>query len=95
MNCKPGDLAAIVREMLPGTPCGLIGRHVTLTSLDLNDAYEPSWNYDGPTLLTPYGFPAEVIPDRCLRPIRDPGDDAVDESRAWLPPVPLPLLEKA
>lgn len=23
-----------------------------------------------------------------LRPIRDPGDDAVDESHAWLPPVP-------
>jgi hypothetical protein len=28
------------------------------------------------------------VPDRVLKPLRDPGDDAVDESNAWLPPVP-------
>lgn len=33
------------------------------------------------------------IGDRFLRPIRDPGDDAVDESAAWLPPVPLPAID--
>jgi hypothetical protein len=35
--------------------------------------------------------------DRHLRPIRDPGDDATDESRAWLPPVPYghPIKEAA
>ncbi len=27
-------------------------------------------------------------PDARLRPIRDPGDDAKDESHEWLPPVP-------
>ncbi len=31
--------------------------------------------------------------DAYLRPIRDPGDDAIDESAAWLPPVPLPVID--
>lgn len=36
-----------------------------------------------------------VAPDSVLRPIGNPGDDAVDESSAWLPPVPLPKIEPA
>jgi hypothetical protein len=33
--------------------------------------------------------------DKYLRPIRDPGDDARDESAAWLPPVPTQTKETA
>lgn len=40
--------------------------------------------------LTKFG----VMPDWALRPIRDPGDDAVDET-LLLKPVPFPQLEPA
>lgn len=33
--------------------------------------------------------------DARLKPFRDPGDDAVDESTAWLPPVPTKEKEHA
>lgn len=33
-----------------------------------------------------------LLPDYALRPIRDPGDDAVDETLSWLP---VPELERA
>lgn len=41
-----------------------------------------------------YLYPGEEawIDDAYLRPINDPGDDAADESRAWLPPIPLPTI---
>ena len=97
MNCKPGDLAYVVAPYaVPGR-----GRVVTVIRAarypeTLNgfefyaaDPSEPGWVCQGAvpnvngvirTLL--------VIADCSLRPILDPGSDATDESKAWLPPVP-------
>lgn len=84
MNCKPGDLAVIVRS---GQQMN-IGRFVRVlrpfagrpeswwvtSDSELHGAYS-SW---------PPG--AEVGQyDSHLRPIRDPGDDAKDETLSWLP----------
>lgn len=88
MNCKPGDLAVIVAsqatenigcivEVLDAShpcPCGCTSR-------------EQYWSVrcHGRALVAfdLFGRRSEVkfadCPDRVLRPIRDPGDDAVDE----------------
>lgn len=95
MNCKPGDLAVIVRSMAGNE--GKIVRCVRLA--DSSEAKEAGfdmrpevWVLEKP-LMTRLGFPASLCYDAHLRPIRDPGDDAVDESTAWLPPVPLPAID--
>jgi hypothetical protein len=62
----------------------------------------PYWvvEWDGP-LKHPITGPAEhricrhsILPDYALCPIRDPGEDAKDETLSWLP-VPFPQLERA
>ena len=73
MNCRPGDMA-IITGVLPtsiGFECnGMIVQCVEL----FNDHYGSySWLVNP----KPRGFCA--VADACLRPIRDPGDDAVDE----------------
>ena len=74
MNCKPGDLAVVV--------CAgrLEGRVIRVTSLDpgRSPCGRPLWLYEG-DLTDPDGFRYESIWDHILRPLRDPGDDAVDE----------------
>lgn len=42
-----------------------------------------------------YLYPSDEawIADMYLRPIGGLSDDAIDESRAWLPPVPLPTID--
>lgn len=104
MNCKPGDLAILVRSKNPDH----VGRLVDV--LRSGEDYEDGVQYwsckvhGSPVLVPIYGpqnrhsgryvATAEVdIPDAWLRPIRDHGDDAVDESKAWLPPVPLPTID--
>lgn len=85
MNCKPADLARVIDA--PDTrEADIVDKIVRLVS-----TYQwrgmVMWEYEGPKIQTPLG-PVIGIADELLRPIRDPGDDAVDESRAWLPPVP-------
>lgn len=91
LNCKPGDLAVIVQGF---TTTRNIGKLVTV----LGPAYQPGcWivKCDHP-LKTVVGGADGIrsestvgpIEDYRLRPIRDPGDHAADESLAWLPPVP-------
>ena len=79
MNCKPGDLAIIVR----GEPEENIGRIVRVTHVRpcFNRWF---WSFDGATL------DVDEIDDNCLRPIRDPGSDAIDET---LQHLPAPSLE--
>lgn len=83
MNCKPGDLAVIVKT----APAGkfLLGKVVHVLTLCADSEwevrlYKPITN---PTngVTGEYG----LAPDECLRPIRDPGDDATDETLTWLP----------
>jgi len=99
MNCKPGDLAVIVRYEGWGSAGEisklLVGRIVRVASLGVPST--PSicsasivWKFEEPLKIEYEGkkYIADGIADFCLRPIRDDGDDAVDESSAWLPPVP-------
>jgi len=82
MNCKPGDLAVIVKTAPEGE--FLLGRVVHV--LRLWSANEWEVVLDRP-ITNPingeYGLHG-VAPDECLRPIRDPGDDATDETLTWL-----------
>lgn len=83
MNCKPGDLAVIVRSHDQRN----IGKLVTV----LQPYDEVSWYITSPSVLhhcirgaLQPGF-VTAIYDAELRPIRDPGEDAVDETLQRLP----------
>lgn len=98
MNCKPGDLAIIIASSAGNE--GKIVRCVRL--LKANDYwFKPSgqryadatWEID--RLLPDYaGHLGNTIGDSQLRPIRDPSEDAKDETLEWLP-VPSKKLETA
>jgi hypothetical protein len=103
MNCKPGDLAVVVRAV--STP-EMIGRYVICKRLAVGE--EPidgqSWQRlyrPDPVWIVevagadpiPWGSKMvrrRAINDAFLRPIRDPGDDAKDEMLR-----PLPIKEVA
>ena len=84
MNCKPDDLARIIGS----TNSGYTDRLVDVVRLHgvIHPRYDklgPLW-YVRPIGFTPHdcNMNAEglfLFPDSLLRPIRDPGDDAVDE----------------
>lgn len=93
MNCEKGDLAMIVRG-LAGTDSRLVGTLVTVGTLYATNSYfGPVWNvtHMHPILglrasrasgeVTGLGVVGSAghCPDAWLRPIRDPGEDAVDE----------------
>jgi hypothetical protein len=78
MNCKPGDLAVIVRKSK------LIGLLVNVVGPAL-DGELGVWTVEP---LRPIPCPAAggwKCADHNLRPIRDPGEDARDETLNWLP----------
>lgn len=87
MNCKPGDLAVIVRSFAGNE--GRIVRCVRLISKecicvlpDGSQSLQAIWEID--TDLTGCnGGTGPYCQDSLLRPIRDPGDDAVDETLLW------------
>lgn len=100
MNCKPGDLAVLVG--LKPQLIEAVGRIVQLKNqppITIN--CEPCWELTEPVNFnmrasgTSHGMRFEageavyfdVIRDKHLRPIRDPGDDAEDESLTWLPKI--------
>ena len=55
----------------------LLGRIIQVHNVVLTNHLGPAWSYTG-NLDTPNG-PAKYAEDVCLKAIRDPGDDAVDE----------------
>lgn len=85
MNCKPGDLAVVVNSK-----AGNDGKLVTCIRLarakilNRNGAFEsgPIWEVDK-ELASFSGSRDRYIADRQLRPIRDPGEDAQDETLLW------------
>lgn len=89
MNCKQGDLAMLRRARLPEN-LGKIVRCVTLIptmELDYPNGsrvVHSVWVIE-PKLLSWDGTMSSFVPDLLLRPIRDPGDDARDETLEWLP----------
>ena len=94
MNCKPGDLAVTVGLRNPANN----GRIVTCIRLVSEDEDIEGFNWSSTIPGTSWlvqsagGFlwwgcemvMKRAIADHCLRPIRDPGDDAQDETLSWL-----------
>lgn len=94
MNCKPGDLAVIVATQDPYWLKD-IGRLVNVLAPFGDGA---SW-FISPVDGSGFECRGRVFQkmgeyDRNLRPIRDPGDDAQDETLQWLP-VPSKVTESA
>lgn len=84
MNCRPGDLARVVNSA-ETRESGVVDWFFKVTQLNGVAANgRPSWGFEGPPRTVPKGILKglvfEGIADDILRPIRDPGDDAVDET---------------
>lgn len=92
MNCRPGDLAIVVQVRIPEGlhNLGKVVRCLSTTKGPISGL--PCWRTDPP--LTTTGTRQAVVRDAHLRPIRDPGDDARDETLEWLP-VPSRETEAA
>jgi hypothetical protein len=95
MNCRPGDLAVFVRST-----CGNEGRIVRCLRRAVGSDMERYgfsahwahrfvyWVIDAEVnCIGEFGdlTRVEMGDDEFLRPIRDPGEDAVDETLLWLP----------
>lgn len=112
MNCKPNDLAVVVKATHYQH---VLGRVVTtlntippgidykcpngFSHLPLNKKFGVWWmcKFQNPiAVLMSNGKWRDTfyapVPDDFLRPIRDPGDDATDETLEWLP---VPVKETA
>jgi hypothetical protein len=109
LNCRPGDLAVVVRTHTPQN----LGRVVSVVStlgwkaagtsfigpdgdLKVTDRAGFYWWVEGRVI----GRKGEVTfednaghaADEQLKPLRDPGDDATDETLEW---IPVPTREVA
>jgi hypothetical protein len=85
MNCKAGDMAVIVRG--PAFK-KFWGRIVQVVETD-GILWRLAESLDGDPK---YWL---LVPDGCLKPLRDPGDDAKDETLEWLPLVPTNCTPEA
>ena len=79
MNCKPGDLAVVVRSY-----AGQEGKIVTCVryigpvEFDNGAAHPDCWRVDPPLYRAKDRCKADIVADSCLRPIRDTdGEDEV------------------
>jgi hypothetical protein len=97
MNCKPGDLAITLSPHQETNR--LRDKLVTVLDVQVPDVFGfgPGWLIEGRLGLTGLvdvtrALPGEMVgsdmdrmyfPDAWLRPIRDPGPDAVDETLTW------------
>lgn len=95
MNCKQGDLAIVVRSSAGNegkiVRCLRLIKSIIWVDVDGKGSRHPTWEID--VLLPDWsGIFTNYICDYQLRPIRDPGDDAVDETLIWLP---VPVKEAA
>lgn len=90
LNCKPGDLAVFVRSKH-----GNLGRVVRCLRLVKRSDYVLGdvWETDTPCFNS-WGYWECFAMDAYLRPLRDPGEDARDETLTWLP-VPSTTKESA
>lgn len=78
-----------------GRPAANIGRVIRCVAIDdfaSTICATPMWLYEG-DLVGHLGNRSAAIADSCVRPIRDPGDDAVDEMVAKVGPAPMTLTE--
>ena len=88
MRCRPGDLVLLLRADY--APCKqFVGQVHTVGAL--SNAFHGAWLFD-PPLYEPKSGALVSWLDKDLLPIRDPGDDAADETLLW---VPSPVKEVA
>lgn len=84
LRCKPGDLCVIVSATNPQNR----NRFVTVLPGEVHhiDGYE-CWLVHSPTPMAVFGGRSHLVfvPDAWMRPIRDPGEDAQDETLQWQP----------
>lgn len=86
MNCKPGDLAVIVRSLVESNVGGMV------RIIGIDETCEPGeWRVEALSRLWDqhgkFCLPGHIgyADDHRLRPLNDPGDDAVDETLLWKP----------
>lgn len=77
MNCKGNEFAIIVTSLVPSEQ-ELIGKIVFIKD-HIGDSV---WELEEP-LITKAGRRYYAAWDYCLRPIKNPGDEEVDESLTW------------
>lgn len=87
MNCRPGDMAIVVRSSVGNEGkilrcLRLVRMSVMMKNFEVKEAW--CWETDS-RLPSCHGTPTRFVRDSNLRPIRDPGDDAVDETLLRLP----------
>lgn len=96
MRCKVGDRAICIRGEHEGKVCEIIAAGPTYTETSTRTPL-PGWLVSFPAPVNwgqPNGWDNLTegwYPDAWLKPIRDPGDDAKDETLSWLP---VPSTEK-
>ena len=80
MNCKPGDMAEVVRPAQAGTCRCFIGRRVSCDTFYFADDARMFWNLANPwdacehvIHLLPRGSKMYGVEDALLKPIRPPG----------------------
>lgn len=83
MNCKQGDTAYVYR-VTHSDYLWMIGQVVKCTRLEVMDG-RAGWHLEQGITHNTTVFEWMWVADDCLRPIRDPGDDAQDETLEWLP----------
>lgn len=79
MNCKQGEMAFIVHGPFVGFVIKCVQRY---DGPWFEARYEPGWIIEWDR--KPFGAGDGII-DAFLRPIRDPGEDAKDQTLEWLP----------
>ena len=88
MNCKPGDLAVFVRSDAGNegkvVRCLRVATKRELKAQNFVSNCGPVWLIDQ-LVNTNCGLLCPLVLDQYLRPIRDPGDDAKDETLLWKP----------
>ena len=94
LNCKPGDLVVVVRSTLNPQTIGFI---TTVVKYEANPRTgEHAWRVSPPLPGQPIYWEGAMrvtdwVVDRNLKPLRNPGEDARDETLDWLP---LPVTTK-
>lgn len=93
LNCKPGQLARVINCEL-ARRAKLVDLIVTVRHLGRNMHGEWAWTFDTAPIVRPCDCGCgriryyNALPDHILRPIKDPGDDAVDEMVAKVGKAP-------
>lgn len=87
MNCKPGDLAMVVRNVF-GSECDAahVGRTIIrLRALVIDSRDGPCWMYEGDLKVCPLNPKCKMLAfhDANLMPLQPPGDE--DEALTELP----------